>query len=293
MLLIVADGPRPSVATDIEACAQVRAIATNVDWPCDVVTEFASENLGCERRVTTGMTWAFEQVDRAIMLEDDIRPDASFFPFCDTMLEQYADDPRVMHITGRNPLGVWNTDAANYLYARTGSIWGWATWRRAWAHYDVSMNRYRTAPHARAIADVAIDRTQREYLEWMLQLDVATRMDTWDIPWTMAMYALGGLSVVPARNLVGNVGFGEGATHLPDADDLAAALRVNALDAPYAGPRSITPNEAFDRAVVWYERARHLKRPQTAALAWRLARNPAARDALAIEPSNGERTRNL
>ena len=132
---------------------------------------------------------------------------------------------------------------------------------------------------------MAIDLTERGYLEWMLQLDVADRMDTWDIPWTMAMYALGGLSVVPTRNLVGNVGFGEGATHLPDADDLAAALRVNALDAPYTGPPSVSPNNAFDRAVVWYERVRHLKRPHTAALAWRLARNPAARDALRLNPA--------
>lgn len=284
-LLVVADGPRPAVAADVEACAQVRAIATNVDWPCDVVTEFAPENLGCERRVASGITWAFEMVDRAIILEDDIRPDPSFFGFCDTMLERYADDPRIMHIAGRNPLGAWSTSSGNYLYARTGSIWGWATWRRAWTEYEVSMDRYRTPSHARAIADVAIDRVQRDYLEWMLRLDVATRMDTWDIPWTMAMYALGGLSVVPTQNLVGNVGFGEAATHLPDAGDLAAALRVNSLDAPYTGPPSVGPDDAFDRAVVWYERVRHLKRPHTAALAWLLARNPAARDALRLNPA--------
>src|SRR5687768_11005743 len=77
-LLIVADGPRAAVGTDVQACAEVRAIATNVDWPCDVITEFASENLGCERRVASGITWAFELVDHAIILEDDIRPDPTF-----------------------------------------------------------------------------------------------------------------------------------------------------------------------------------------------------------------------
>jgi hypothetical protein len=284
-LLVVADGPRATVATDIEACAQVRAIATNVDWPCDVITEFAPENLGCERRVSSGITWAFELVDHAILLEDDIRPDPSFFGFCDIMLERYADDPRIMHVTGRNPLGAWSADSGDYLYARTGSIWGWATWRRAWAEYDVSMDRYRTPPRTRAIADAAIDPTQREFLDWMLHLDVAKRMDTWDIPWTMAMYALGGLAVVPTRNLVGNVGFRDDATHLPNPDDLAAALRVNALDAPYSGPPSVAPDDAFDRAIVWYERVRHLRRAHTAALAWRLARNPAARDALRLNPA--------
>ncbi len=56
-------------------------------------------------RPATGLTWAFEQVDRAIVLEDDCVPDPTFFPFCDEILERYVDDERVMHIAGQQLSG--------------------------------------------------------------------------------------------------------------------------------------------------------------------------------------------
>ena len=101
-LLLIADGPRAAQPTDVKKCAETRAIVERVDWPCEVLKNYSDVNLGCGLRESSGMTWIFEQVEEAIVLEDDTLPHPSFFPFCEAMLDRYRHDERVMHISGDN-----------------------------------------------------------------------------------------------------------------------------------------------------------------------------------------------
>ena len=79
------------------------ALATEVvDSPCEVTLHDTDANLGCKRRVSSGISWVFAQADEAIVLEDDCLPHPSFFPYCDELLDRYRDDERVMHIGGVN-----------------------------------------------------------------------------------------------------------------------------------------------------------------------------------------------
>ncbi len=73
-----------------------------VDWDCEVHTLFREENLGCGRGVSGAISWFFEHEEAGIILEDDIRPEASFFPFVTELLHRYADDPRVWAVSGCN-----------------------------------------------------------------------------------------------------------------------------------------------------------------------------------------------
>ena len=81
-LFIAADGPRQDRPDDEPRCAHVRAIVSNVDWPCEVKTLFRTTNLGCGRAVSEALQWFFTQVEEGIILEDDTVPDASFFSYC-------------------------------------------------------------------------------------------------------------------------------------------------------------------------------------------------------------------
>lgn len=80
-LLVVADGPRGDRPEEAEKCAATRKIIETVDWDCEVLKNYSDINLGCKNRVSSGLNWVFEQVDSAIILEDDCLPDPSFFPF--------------------------------------------------------------------------------------------------------------------------------------------------------------------------------------------------------------------
>src|SRR3972149_5093970 len=97
-LLVVADGARPDRVGEAEKCASTRAIIERVDWDCEVLKNYSNVNLGCKRRVSSGLDWVFETVEEAIVLEDDCLPSPSFFPFCEELLERYRDDSRVMQI---------------------------------------------------------------------------------------------------------------------------------------------------------------------------------------------------
>lgn len=138
-LLVVADGPRADRPDDLEKCAATRAIINEVDWDCEVHTNFSETNMGCGPRSSSGITWAFEIVDKAIIFDDDCVPSASFFGYCAELLDRYESDERVMMVSGNNRLFGRAETADSYYFSRYAHVWGWATWRRAWAKFDINM----------------------------------------------------------------------------------------------------------------------------------------------------------
>jgi GT2 family glycosyltransferase len=80
-LLVVADGPRPDSPGDAQACEAARAVIERVDWNCEVIKNYSNVNLGCGRRPASGISWALQQVEEAIILEDDCVPHPSSFGF--------------------------------------------------------------------------------------------------------------------------------------------------------------------------------------------------------------------
>jgi hypothetical protein len=284
-LFLVADGPIPGDDDDVARCLATRAVATRVDWPCDVVTDFADEHLGCARRVVSALDRVFTQVDRAIVLEDDVRPTPSFFPYCDAMLERYADDERVMHVDGSNRVGQWRPEVRDYHFARHGSVWGWATWARAWTKYDITREHYRTPSARTAIAECALDPAHRALLAWLLDADLDGLADAWDHQWMLARYATGGLSVVPARNLTTNVGFGTDATHTVHGDELASAARAYSLEPPFTGPAEVVADDELDRQLLRFERLRSLREATVPTLLVRAMADARVRDRFAPNPA--------
>jgi len=210
-LLVVADGPRHAQEADL--CTQTRSLVQQVDWDCEVLTNFAEHNLGCKNRVSSGLNWIFSQVEEAIILEDDCLPDPSFFSFCTALLDRYRHDPRVMHISGSNFQFGQSRTPYSYYASRYGSIWGWATWRRAWQHYDVNLKTWQIARQDGVLNHLFDDPAEANY--WISELDrvLDGTIDTWDYQWTAACWLNQGLAIVPDRNLISNIGFGQSATH--------------------------------------------------------------------------------
>lgn len=144
-LYVAADGPRAMREGEAQRCVEVRRIASAVDWPCEVRTLFRDENIGCRRSVSGAISWFFEHEPEGIILEDDCLPDASFFSYCATLLERYRIEPRVMAITGNNFQPSMEGYSASYYYSIYNHVWGWASWRRAWALYDADMGQFTPA----------------------------------------------------------------------------------------------------------------------------------------------------
>jgi hypothetical protein len=213
-LLLVADGPRTTHATDEARCATVRTIVSDVDWPCEVLTEFAEQNLGCRRRMASGIDWVFANVEDAVILEDDCLPSPEFFTFTSELLERYRDEPSVMHISGSRLTHPSYRPEYSYYFSRKFNIWGWATWRRAWCFYDRDLQawpEFRDNGWPEALSG---NPAEAAGIRGALDAVYNGRMDTWDWQWFFTCWCRGGLSVDPAVNLVSNVGFGHAdATH--------------------------------------------------------------------------------
>ena len=211
-LFVIADGPRPAVPGEEELCRQTRSIVERVDWPCDVRTDFSEVNLGCGRRIGGGLTRVFSQVEEAIILEDDCIPAPSFFAYCQTLLDRYRDDTRIVHISGDNFQNGIQRTRYSYFFSRYAHIWGWATWRRAWRHFDPSLSNWpeiKAGGHLDLLFEDEVERTR-----WTRRFDFLhdEQPNQWGYAWMYACF-LNGLCVYPGVNLVSNEGFGTDATH--------------------------------------------------------------------------------
>lgn len=212
-LLVIADGPR--FPEEVEKCEKARAVIHQVDWECELLTNFSETNMGCKRRVSSGLDWVFSVVEEAIILEDDCLPAPSFFNFCQTLLEQYRDDERVTMIGGTNYQQGESRTEASYYFSKYMHIWGWASWKRAWRHYDVDIKTWPEYKKQNAISLICQDAYEQRYWTAIFDEVYEGKIDTWDYQWVYTCWSQNGLSIIPNSNLVSNLGFRSDATHVP------------------------------------------------------------------------------
>jgi hypothetical protein len=212
-VFVVADGPREGHPNDRKLCLMTRRIVSSPDWPCELLTNFSEENLGNGRRISSGLDWVFAQCPEAIILEDDCLPGPSFFSFCSSLLAYYRDDTRVMHISGNNYQDGVRRGNASYFFSRYSLSWGWASWARAWQHYDFSFNSWPTARDEGWLKSVLEDPMEIEYWTPIFERLYRGLIDTWDYQWLLTCWFQNGLSIQPNVNLVSNVGVGPDATN--------------------------------------------------------------------------------
>lgn len=244
-LLVVSDGPRAGRGGEEELCREARSVIEGVDWECRVDTDFATENLGCKRRVNSGIDWVFEQVEEAIILEDDCLPHPSFFQFCQELLERHRDDTRVAQIGGVNFQFGRGNCAHSYYFSRYNHIWGWASWRRAWQLHDQQMSAWPLFRDQGMLRRILSNKGEIAY--WSEVLDKVHRgeIDTWDCQWTFSCWSKGLLTVLPTVNLISNIGFGPGATHTP-VPNRYASMETQEMWFPLRHPPVIKPDPDAD-----------------------------------------------
>lgn len=250
-IFVIADGPRVDNFEDKKNCELVRKVIEEIDWDCRVYRKYADTNLGCGKGPSNGISWVFENVNECIILEDDCVPDSSFFLFCEELLEKYRYDTRIMMISGNHHLLKKHKIADSYFFSRNTQTWGWATWKRAWDHYDYEIKLWpkvrgsgwlerilgsnRSVKYWRQLFDKCYEDRNRKY---------------WDYQWTFCCWAQNGLNIIPDRNLVTNIGFGNsGGSHFAGTDCSFGNLPLHEMDFPLRHPHVMIQNTAADRQI--------------------------------------------
>jgi hypothetical protein len=249
-LYVAADGPRHHVHSDNKNCSDARKIIEQVDWECKVETLFRSENLNCGLAPSSAFDWFFEHEEEGIILEDDCLPSLSFFWFCEELLERYRNDSRVMHIGGNNFLNGWQKDNDySYYFSRSGYIWGWATWRRAWKKFDFKIKNYPKTKQAGFFNYYFLNRLEKLYRlrKFNKTMVNGESVNWWDYQWDFARYSNSGLAVVPNTNLVKNIGFGELATHTTNTHSKSATMDASDIVFPLRHPPFMIRDAVSDK----------------------------------------------
>jgi hypothetical protein len=248
-LFVVSDGARPGKSDEADLVQRSRDIISRIDWHVEVSTDFSEENLGCKKRITSGLDWVFSQVESAIILEDDCLPEPDFFRFTDQLLKHFKFDERVGAISGTNPLGGLSDNATSYFFSKLPSIWGWATWARVWKNYDGDILDWPTQRNSNLLSNSLSTKKAIRY--WANSLDGVYKkaIDTWDYQFTYHLFKTGQLSVVPTKNLISNIGFGPNATHTLDSSSSLANLATSKLEFPLVHPAGIRLDDEFDQEI--------------------------------------------
>jgi hypothetical protein len=245
-LLIVADGPRLDHPEDVQLCRRVRTLLERVEWPCNVLRNYSDKNQGADTRVPAGIDWAFQHVEEMIMLEDDLLPHPSFFRWTTEMLDRYRGNDQILCVSGRNEMGRWMEREDDHHLIYRGSNFACATWRNAWRRARaVALPGADTAVSG-LLNEGRIDPWVARHFEWLCGLSRLGIEHGWDTRWELQRALLGGLSVVPAVNLVAHAGFDAEATHAKTPDNLRALQPVDCARGLNTGIKR-TPDHRLDR----------------------------------------------
>lgn len=253
-LFVVADGPRHGNVDDVEKCFQARSLFDHIDWPCQVVKVYSDINLGLRERVLTGLDVVFDQVESAIILEDDCVPEISFFPFCEEGLCRFAENSKVGIISG-NLFGLQRSRSNSYFFSPHSHIWGWATWKRTWIAFRNFLESEKSSNSVFGNFKNVPGFLERRSLEIMVRKSQS--LDSWALDFSRFFYLSGLLSMTPKVNLVRNVGFGPNSTHTK-FESWADEVKCGTIEFPLKGPRKVEPDfhrmrvESFSKAILWF-----------------------------------------
>jgi hypothetical protein len=193
-----------------EAWQKVKDLLLQIQFDGELILWCSDTHLGCKKAVSSAITSFFEKEEKGIILEDDTLPSPNFFRFCDELLTKFEHTPEIGMISGNNKKG-FVENGCSYETVAFCNAWGWATWKRAWQLYDIEMKYWPELGLSKQFNLAHQSLAKHKFSQY--QQTKEGKIDTWDYQWEGSMLFHGLSCIVPARNMIQNIGFGEDATH--------------------------------------------------------------------------------
>jgi GT2 family glycosyltransferase len=221
-LHVFSDGAREA-GTEEEAVKQVRRYVREITGMRSIAVVERATNLGLANSIIEGATRLIREFGRVIVLEDDLVVSPRFLEYMNRALERYQHHDSAMQVSGYMfPIDVAAETDAFFMPFTTS--WGWATWERAWQHFDPEMRGFDALVGDRHLRDSFDLDGAYDYFD-MLERQRRGSIDSWAIRWYLSVFIRGGLTLYPARTLVRNIGFDGSGTHCVVADVEQASMQ--------------------------------------------------------------------
>ena len=244
-LYIYADGAKDT--TQQTAVDEVRSYLRTISGFKTMNLIERKDNWGLARNIIDGVTTQVNRYGKVIVLEDDLVVAPYFLQFMNDALETYKDEPKVGHIQACD----FTQDPSlpeTFLIKWTGS-WGWATWERAWKHFN---------PNGKALLEELEQRKLTYTFDFngkygftrMLRRQIEGKNNSWAIRWNASLFLKDILSLNVGRSLVQNEGFDGSGTNCGGGGLYASNLHLAPLPVQKISP--IEENKAARQAFVRY-----------------------------------------
>lgn len=200
-LFIFSDGPAKE--SDEELVAEVREILKNTEGFKSVEILERQTNLGLADSVIAGVSQLIKNYGQVIVLEDDLITSPYTLTYFNEALQRYKKEEKVMHI-GAYMYPLKGTDLPETFFYRAASSWGWATWERAWNHFEPDIDVLISKFSHQQKAAFSID-NQMNFWKQMMEFKKG-KNNSWAIRWYASIFLQGGLTLNPSHSLVNNIG---------------------------------------------------------------------------------------
>lgn len=244
-LFIYADGAKDS--TQQAEVNEVRNYLRSLQGFKQITLIERTENWGLARNIIDGVTTQVNRFGKVIVLEDDLVVAPYFLQFMNDALEIYQDEPKVGHIQAcdftQDP-----TLPDTFLIKWTGS-WGWATWDRAWKHFNPNGQELLNQLESRKLT-YTFDFNGKYGFTRMLRRQIAGQNNSWAIRWNASLFLKDILSLNVGRSLVQNEGFDGSGTNCGGGGLYASNLHLQPL--PVVRIRPVEENQEARRAFSRY-----------------------------------------
>lgn len=210
-LFIYADGPKANESKDhLENIIKVRETLREKNW-CKNVTIIESKfNKGLAASIIDGVTEVLSKFDRIIVLEDDIVTSQGFLNYMNTALDIYENYHKVMHISAF--MYPTKMELPETFFCTAPIPWGWGTWRRSWKSF-INDEKYLYDYFEKHNKWMDFNVFGGSLLKDQLIQNINGQIKTWFIKWHASIFMCDGLTLMPNRSLVKNIGFDNSGIH--------------------------------------------------------------------------------
>lgn len=209
-LTIYIDFPKQPTPESEALFQEVFAVASSESW-CKTVSIIRREkNLGLASSIIRGVTEQLKTSDTVIVLEDDFLLAPHFLTYMNNALAMYKNDTQVASVHGyclpvREPL-------PETYFLRGTDCWGWATWQRAWVHFETDGTLLRKAlKEQRMVKALNFDNSYNYY--GMLCDQIAGKNNSWAVRWHAHAVLRHMITLHPGKSLVKNIGLDDSGQH--------------------------------------------------------------------------------
>jgi hypothetical protein len=225
-LLLYQDGPRDGHPDDLDGIRRCREIAEDIDWECAIHKWYQEKNYGCDPSTFMAHKWAFSLVDKCIILEDDCVPSQSFFSYCKELLDKYENDERIDRICGMNNLGEYKYCPYSYFFSSTGSVCGWASWRRVADTWEEDYKFLYDEHHMSLIERAHVNDKQYKLYKKTCEDHHMSGKAHWETIQSFSRILHSRLVIIPTQNMICNIGVAANATHsTANINEIPRAIR--------------------------------------------------------------------